>query len=165
MKILIKARKEEVTFVLFLFSKENLCGEDWTYFKGSCVRYFMTPKFYPEAKEACRSHNAELLTLSYEQDIDAFPAPPKATWETYYIGLEYGDTGTWFWSSGEPLTYRATDMMEGFDYYGPSSCGGLNMNKGADKSRNVVLVDNSFCTSYQEKPFICQRFGKYTTFM
>ena len=153
-----------MTFFPFL-SKENLCGKDWTYFKGSCVRYFETRKFHSEAKEACRSHNAELLSLSYEQDIDAFPAPPKTTFETYYVGLEYRDTRTWFWSSGEPLTYRATDMMEGFDDYQTSSCGGLNMNKGADKRRFVVLIDKSFCTSYAELPYICQRFGRYTTFM
>ena len=128
------------------------------------MRYFETRKFHSEAKEVCRSHKAELLSLSYEQDIGAFPAPPKATYETYYVGLENGETRTWFWSSGEPLTYRATDLIEGTDYYAPSSCGGLNMNKGADKSRNVVLIDRSFCTSYAKLPFICQRFGRYTTF-
>ena len=153
-----------MTFFLFS-SKANLCGEDWTYFKGSCVRYFETRKYHSDAKEACRSHNAELLTLSYEQDIDAFPAPPTTSYVTYYVGLEYRDTNAWFWSSGEPLTYRATDMMEGFDDYPPSSCGGLNMNKGAEKSRNVVLIERGFCTSYAELPFICQRFGRYTTFM
>ena len=129
------------------------------------MRYFETRKFHSEAKEVCRSHKAELLSLSYEQDIDAFPAPPKTTPKTYYVGLEYGDTRTWFWSSGEPLTYRATNMMEGYEYYEPSSCGGLNMNEGADKRRFVVLIESSFCTSYAKFPFICQRFGRYTTFM
>ena len=123
------------------------------------MRYFETRKFHSEAKEACRSHKAELLSLSYEQDIDAFPAPPKATSEIYYVGLENGETRTWFWSSGEPLTYGATGLTKG-----SFSCGGLNMNRGADKSRNVILLSSSSCTSYVQ-PFICQRFGRYTTFM
>lgn len=135
------------------------------YFKGSCVRYFETRKFYSKAKAACRSHKAELLSLSYEQDIDAFPAPPKTKFDTYYVGLEYRDTRTWFWSSGEPLTYRATDMKEGLKDYRPSSCGGLKINKGADKRRYVVLIEKAFCKRYPKKPFICQRFGRYTTFM
>lgn len=127
------------------------------------MRYFETRKFYSDAKKACRSHKAELLTLSYEQDIDAFPAPRKTTFETYYVGLEYRDT--WLWSSGEPLTYGAHDFLKGNEHYRSSSCGGLNMNKDADRRRYVVLIEKAFCTSYAKQPFICQRFGRYTTFM
>ena len=108
-----------------------MCGKDWTYFKGSCVRYFDTFKFYSDAKEACRSHKAELLSLSYKQDIDDFPAPPKTAAVTYFVGLEYSDARTWFWSSGEPLTYPAIHEPNAGPYL-PGSCGGLTLNKGAD---------------------------------
>lgn len=144
----------------------NSCGKDWTYFKGSCVRYFENKtKSYSDAKKACDSHNAKLLTLNYEQDIDAFPAPPKTTCETYYVGLEYGhgDARTWFWVSGEPLTYNAIDEPNAGEYLN-GSCGGLTMNQGADKRRYVVLFNETckggWFKSSQKRPFICQRFGK-----
>lgn len=132
------------------------------YFKGSCVRYFETRKPHPKAKEACRSDQAELLSLSYEQDIDAFPAPPKPTMrgDSYYVGLEYNrSTSTWFWSSGEPLTYNAKFMEKN------GSCGALTMNTEADKRRYVSVVQSSLCETFNKLPFICQRFGRYTTFM
>ena len=128
------------------------------------MRYFETRKFHSEVKEACRSHKAALLSLSYEQDIDAFPAPPKTTIGSYYVGLEYRDTRIWFWSSGEPLTYPAMYSDKSSEYYRPSSCGGIKMNKGAAKRRYVFLIEKAFCTNYTKLPFICQRFGRYTTF-
>ena len=128
------------------------------------MRYFQTYKFNSDAKEICRSHKAELLSLSYEQDIDAFPAPPTTAAVTYFVGLEYSDTRTWFWSSGEPLTYPTANEPNGGQYL-PGSCGGLTMNKGADKRRFVVRIQRDLCTSRIILPFICQRFGRYSTFM
>lgn len=81
------------------------CPTGWSYFEGSCYKYYNERVSFFEARYKCRAENAVLVTPKTEAENNFVSYLRQDYMPLYlYVGLSNVETGTWVWEDGTNLT-------------------------------------------------------------
>ncbi|XP_023561199.1 macrophage mannose receptor 1 [Octodon degus] len=111
---------------------EPKCPEDWgtTSKTSSCFKLFAKGKHekktWFESRDFCRALGGELATIKSKEELQAIwrlITSTRSYHEMFWLGLTYGSSEGFTWSSGSPVTYENWAFGEPNNYNNVEYCG------------------------------------------